>query len=165
VASEVRPGRNPPVQHNLSQVSDRYLRSVTAPASPDGSLLTTQRMGVADSGRTRCRPTRQRGPRQQGHRVEAVHLTADGAEPPDSRLHQTRAGVTRPTCTRSRPALGAPPAVVVVGSASAVSTVAGRVRDIAGTTSPVRGACFGRSFGLVSGYAAKVPTRAPAAKR
>src|ERR1700744_3018637 len=50
-------------------------------------------MGIADSDRTRCRPTRQRGARKQGHRLKALHLTAHRAGAPHAHIQQTRADI------------------------------------------------------------------------
>ena len=77
-------------------------RSLTARPRP--TQAAQQRLGIADPGRTRCRPAGQGRPRQQRHRRTALCLPTYLPGPPHPRLHQTRADLPRAAGARGSPA-------------------------------------------------------------
>ena len=77
-------------------------RSLTARPRP--TQAAQQRLGIADPGRTRCRPAGKGRPRQQRHRRTALCLPTYLPGPPHPRLHQTRADLPRAAGPRGSPA-------------------------------------------------------------
>jgi len=93
-----RPATPPTAVPDRQRGGDRL-----CPARARPTQTAHQRLGIAHPHRAQHSATGQRRTRHQGHRHEAVRLTAHRANPPQPRLHQTRPFLPRPTRPRSSP--------------------------------------------------------------